>query len=213
MDVLDRALSDAEWWRLIRYAEGVKGEGPLTGLPLAAVHPSRSDLIRVRDLAALWLMGHCGLRVGELVKLPWEAVYADGAVVARIHVSVRVAKGGRPRTVAVDSFVAGALGRLRSVANACLAGVELGCVLGCGPGWRPIGVRCIQRKVGDLGGVALGRAVAPHQLRHTFAVRIRRRSDIAVCQRVLGHARLSSTAVYAGVSADECDEAVMGLSV
>ena len=213
MNVLDRALSDAEWWRLIRYAEAVRGDGPLTGLPLASVHPSVSELIRVRDLAALWLMGHCGLRVGELVKLPWEAVWADGAVVTRIEVGSEVAKGSRPRVVGVDSFVLGALGRLRVVADGVLGGVSQRRVLGCGPSWRAIGVRGVQRKVSELGLASLGRPVGCHQLRHTFAVRIRRRSDIAVCQRLLGHACLSSTAVYAGVTADECDGAVMGLSV
>lgn len=212
MDVTDLALTTDEWWRFMRRAEGVCGEGALTGLPLAPVHPSVSDLIRVRDLAALWLMGHCGFRVGEVVKLRWSEVWADETTVARIAVTEDVGKGGRTRLLPVDPFVSGALGRLRGVAITVLGQVVCGPVLGCGPGWRPIGVRGVQRKVADLGLGALGRPVGCHQLRHTFAVRVRRRSDIAVLQRLLGHARLSSTAVYAGVTADECDAAVAGLS-
>ncbi len=212
MDVMERALTNEEWWRLVRYAESVPGEGPMSGLPLGSVHPSVSELIQVRDLAALWLMGHAGLRVGELVKLEWKAVWAHEAAVARIRIGPEVAKGGRPRIVGMDPFVAASLSRLRIVANLVRGRVSLGRVLGCGPGWRPIGVRVVQRKVGELGCAALGRSVGCHQLRHTFAVRIRRSSDVAVCQRLLGHARLSSTAVYAGVTADECDRAVAGLS-
>ena len=196
----------------MRYAEQARGEGPMTGLPLAELNPSRSELIRVRDLCALWLMGHAGFRVGELVKLPWAAVWVNDNVVARIEVGVDVAKGSRRRVVGVDVFVAASLVRLRSVADRVLGGVALGTVLGCGIGWRPIGVRGVQRKVSDLGCAALGRPVGCHQLRHTFAARIRRRADIAVLQRLLGHARLSSTAVYVGVTVDECDRAVMGLS-
>lgn len=196
----------------MRYAEQVTGEGPMTGLPLAELNPSSSELIRVRDLAALWLMGHAGFRVGEVVKLPWEAVWANEAVVARIEVGPEVAKGSRRRVVGVDVFVAAALVRLRSVAVRVLGREPCGHVLGCGPGWRAVGVRGVQRKVRELGCVALARPVGCHQLRHTFAVRIRRRTDIAVLQRILGHARLSSTAVYVGVTVAECDRAVMGLS-
>ena len=196
----------------MRYAEQATGEGPMTGLPLAELNPSRSELIRVRDLAALWLMGHAGFRVGELVKLPWAAVWANDNVVARIEVGADVAKGSRRRVVGVDVFVAASLVRLRSVADGVLGGVPLGRVLGCGSAWRAIGVRVVQRKVNELGHAAIARPVGCHQLRHTFAVRIRRRTDIAVLQRVLGHARLSSTAVYVGVTVDECDRAVMGLS-
>lgn len=212
MDVTEKALTDDEWWRFIRKAEGVAGTGPLTGLPLAELHPSRSEMVRVRDLAAYWLMGHTGLRVGELVKLGWSEVWVDGAPVDRIKVVEAVGKGGFTRLLPVDSFVSASLVRLRSVANAVCAGVGLRCVLGCGPDWRPIGIRVVQRKVAELGRRSVGRSVGCHELRHTFAVRVRRRSDLAVLQRLLGHRHLSSTAVYAGVTGDELDRAVAGLA-
>lgn len=211
MDVKDKALTDDEWWKFIRKAEGVAGQGPLTGLPLAQLHPSRSELVRVRDLVAFWLMGHCGIRVGELVKLAWQEVWADGAPVSRIHVIESVGKGGFARLLPVDSFVSAALARLRCVANSVLGSVDFRFVLGCGPDWRAIGVRVLQRKCSELGSDAIGRSVGCHELRHTFAVRVRRRADLAVLQRLLGHRHLSSTAVYAGVTAHELDMAVAGL--
>lgn len=212
MDTRVKSLTSQEWWRFVRKGEKLKGEGPLTGLPLASVHPTASELIRVRDLCAMWLMGHCGFRVGEVVKLGWSEVMCDGLPVARIEVSKAVGKDGFTRTLPVDAFVAGALFRLHSVAKVVLDGGLDGRVLGCGPRWRPIGTRILQRKVAEFGRASLGRSVGCHELRHTFAVRVRRASDIAVCQQLLGHRRLASTQIYAGVSAEECATAVASLS-
>ena len=42
----------------------------------------------------------------------------------------------------------------------------------------------------------LGRSYSPHALRHTFATRLMRKSDIRTVQEALVHSSLSSTQIY-----------------
>lgn len=206
-----RALSEADWWRLVRGVEGVGGDGVLTALPSVAGVPTFTESARARDRLVLWLLGGVGLRVAEACGLLWSDLVVGDVVTRVLVVRAGVAKGGREREVPLSELVRAAVSR-------ALGSRRESGVVGDGPVlWSRVGsgtamtTRRVQQMVGCWGGDYLQRWITPHMLRHTFASRLRRRVDLAVVQRLLGHARLSSTQVYMGVESSELTAAVESL--
>ncbi len=68
---------------------------------------------------------------------------------------------------------------------------------------RPIGPRTIQRMCRLYFPAWIGRQVNPHALRHTFATRVLRTSNLRVVQQLLGHASITSTQLYTHPSNQE----------
>jgi len=60
----------------------------------------------------------------------------------------------------------------------------------------PIRQKDIQRIVTHYTKLWLGEAFTPHSLRHAFATRLMRCSNIRVVQQLLGHSSLNSTQIY-----------------
>ena len=171
-----------------------------------------SRFIASRNSAAVWLMGHGGLRLGELLGLVVGDVFVGGEPVHTLVVRPEVGKGGRSREIPLDRLTREAIRRLVGIGGAmswepmraliCRSLVDA-CTM------SPRGLQVIVARIGFL---ACQRLVTPHMLRHTYAARLRRRVDLPVVQALLGHACLSSTQVYMGVTADDMRGAVDGLS-
>lgn len=201
-----RALDESEWWRLVEQVEGVDPRA--VGLcPLGSVPGSPYRRAQwARDALAIWLMGHAGLRIGELARLPWTSLYGDGGVTGACVLSAPVAKGNHPRTVPLDTFTLGAIERARSSLRDMDRDGGGYRVWGVGWEWRPGGVRRIRDVVGAFGCAAGLREIRPHELRHTYATRLARRARLHVVQQLLGHRSLASTQRYLDVTwADKAD--------
>ena len=181
-------------------------------LPRAIPEARLSDVLEqlardpdgVRDLALLELLYGSGLRVSEAQGLDLEDVdpYAR---------TVRVrGKGGRERIVPLTDASLGALEaalRVRGLAPG--AGPEgRRAVFVNGRGAR-LSVRTMRRIArrhlppsGERGGAS------PHALRHSFATHLLDHgADLRAVQELLGHARLSTTAVYTHVTRARLREA------
>jgi len=158
----------------------------------------------VRDLALLELLYGSGLRVAEAQGLD----VADIDPYAR-NVRVR-GKGGKERLVPLTEASLAAL-------EALLA--ERGLTPGPGPeGKRPVfvnsrglrlSVRTLHRVVrAHLPAGGERGASSPHALRHSFATHLLDHgADLRAVQELLGHARLSTTAVYTHVTRARLREA------
>jgi integrase/recombinase XerD len=77
-----------------------------------------------------------------------------------------------------------------------------------GGGPRPAGTKLhrigFYQRLRKLSEDILGRRVNPHALRHSFASRLRRRgADLQVISEALGHASITTTAIYAHISAED----------
>jgi len=132
----------------------------------------------------LAVMYACGLRIGEATKLEISAI--DRAnLVLRI-----VGKGNKERLV--PQPILDALGRLwRRHRN---------------PHWifpnqngdGPLNQRVLSNSFADAAAaIGLKRIVTPHSLRHSYATRlIENGVDTRVVQILLGHASITSTAIY-----------------
>ncbi len=60
------------------------------------------------------------------------------------------------------------------------------------------------RLVRDEVGAILGRSVHPHELRHSFATRVRGNGgDLQIIQEALGHASINTTTMYAHLATPE----------
>ncbi len=152
----------------------------------------RTSGLTVRDIALVAVLAGCGLRVAELVALDREDLALESGA---IH--VRHAKGDRPRTlvlpVPLRGHVAGWI-ELRGDQP--------------GPLFQPIGRtgRLLPRRLSISGVIwALRRGAlragvqsfSPHDLRRFYATELLDRGvDPGTVQRLMGHASMSTTAIY-----------------
>ena len=165
-----------------------------------------------RNAVAIWLMGHAGLRLGELLGLMVGDVMYGGEPVACLLVRPEIAKCHLERTIPLDEVTRGAIRRMEfpQIANGRLV-MDAPLLTRSFAGER-MSSRGVQAMVARLGFLAVQRLITPHMLRHTYAARLRRRCDLPVVQAMLGHACLSSTQVYMGVTGDDMRDAVKSLS-
>jgi integrase/recombinase XerD len=177
------------------------GTGPARELtPDEVVRLTRCAL-SARDRALVWLCLGGGLRIGEACSLRLVDLASDGSVL----VEASRAKSQRSRRVYLvpeaRKHLAAWLAERPSDAGAALflgrdrAG-------GLHPNWAVQHVQALLRAAGIAGATS-------HSLRRTHANTLRRHGvDLVVIQGQLGHASLSTTAVYMGASEVERASAV-----
>ena len=168
--------------------------------PVAAPGPMVAE---PADGAALVfpLMLATGLRVGETCALrPCDFDVWSGALRVR-------GKGARERTVfVVNARLAGALAR-HAEARARLEGP--GCALFLNAAGRPLTPANVRLRLRRLAEAAGAGRVTPHMLRHTSAtLHLERGVDIRFVQRLLGHASIATTEIYAHVADEALKEAM-----
>ncbi len=174
----------------------VLGERAVADL-LAA--PRRDTPRGRRDAAMLELLYASGLRVSELVRLPLADVNLRAGF-------VRVTgKGRKTRLVPMGAGARDAIVRyLAEVRPAWLRGrdepalflTERGRPMTRQGFWKLLGAYARAAGVRAVGG-----AVSPHKLRHSFATHLLERgADLRAVQAMLGHADIATTQLYTHVS-------------
>jgi integrase len=142
-----------------------------------------------RDRLLLRLAYRHGLRASEAVGLRWDSFGLDGG-----SLTITRAKGGRTSTHTVARDDLGALRKMRKATNGpWVFETERG---------GPLSVDAMQyivRAAGEAAG--LGDAIHPHMLRHGagYAL-INDGIDVRLVQEFLGHASITSTAIYTAIS-------------
>ena len=142
-----------------------------------------------RDKLLLRLSYRHGLRASEAVGLRWDSFDLDGGTL-----TISRAKGGRTSTHTIARDDLSALRKMRKATN--------------GP-WvfetersGPLSVDAMQDIVREAGKLAgLGDELHPHMLRHGagYAL-INDGVDVRLVQEFLGHASITSTAIYTAIS-------------
>lgn len=161
-----------------------------------------------RDRALLELLYGSGLRVTELVSLPFKAAPKPGQ-----RSMVIAGKGGRERLIPLGRAALDALERylparellLPAADNARRAAAERWLF----PSRSALDGRLTRRRVGQLVEQAALRAgldpaaVSPHVLRHAFATHlVEGGADLRSVQLLLGHADISTTQIYTHVAGE-----------
>lgn len=142
------------------------------------------------------LMLDAGLRVGEVTNLLVTDLITDAGPVSSLVICAEIAKGGRERIIPTTQRIRRAIGKMGDNCwlRPAIAPVEYA-FYGKNP-FCPLTTRQIERIIRASAVNTLGRNIHPHQLRHTFATRLMRTTNIRVVQELLGHSNLSSTQIY-----------------
>ena len=157
------------------------------------------DLAGLRDRALLELLYSCGLRSREILDLAVQDVDLE-----RREVRVR-GKGRKVRVVPCGQEAAAAVRRYLDHGRPVLlaAGSPHEDHLFLSRRGRALSPSDVRRRLQvRLRQAALGVAISPHSLRHSFATHLLEGgADLRSIQELLGHASLSTTQVYTHVSA------------
>lgn len=158
------------------------------------------------------LMLDAGLRVGEVVQLQMSHLYFNGKPVHSLILTSDMTKNNVERSVPVNTRLADAL--VEYVDDSCWRhkkNLDISA-------WhrlsnrQPITTRQIERIINKAGWKALGRPVHPHMLRHTFASKLMRVTDIRTVQELLGHSSVTSTQIYTHPNEDDKKKAITSLN-
>jgi site-specific recombinase XerD len=158
-------------------------------LLLAAAGEHRNPVVAARDRAIVTTLVFTGLRRGELLDLRMD----DFSVQARV-LRVRQGKGGKGRVVPVVGEVLAAIEAWLELRPGGSHDYVFATV--CGNRIHPSRLQIIWERVRNQSGVTR-EGVSLHTLRHTFAtLLLRSGTDLVTIQKLLGHSRLETTAVY-----------------
>ena len=159
-----------------------------------------------RNLAILQLLRHTGLRVSELCNLRLDDLTISER---RGSLLVRSGKGDKDRTVPLNNDVRRAVTAYLDARP--LVDDDHLFVGQRGDPLQPQGVQLVVRKYARRAGLP---DVTPHILRHSFAKHILDAGeDLATVQRLLGHERLETTAIYTQPTARDLEQAVRRLEL
>ena len=151
-----------------------------------------------RDIAILYLMYGCGLRLSETLSI--TPAHLKEANWLRI-----LGKGGKTRDVPVLPIIAASL---QTVVESCPFQLENKKPIFMSKRGLPLGQRAVQRMVEKLRISAnLPVETTPHTLRHAFATHLLSSGgDLRAIQELLGHSSLSTTQRYTHVDTEKIIE-------
>ncbi|BBP45328.1 tyrosine recombinase XerD [Thiosulfatimonas sediminis] len=158
--------------------------------------PDLGTALGVRDRAILELMYASGLRVSEVVELPFEQLNLNAGMVQV------VGKGAKERIVPIGEEAAEWLQTYLQQARAELVGNKRVKTLFVSRLGRPMTRQTLWHRVRNLAeSVGIFSDLSPHGLRHAFATHLLNHgADLRSVQMLLGHSDLSTTQIYTHVA-------------
>lgn len=165
----------------------------------------------VRNYLIACLMLEAGLRVGETVALEIQDLYFKGLPVKSLVIRPEIAKNHVERIVPVSTRLTQAIIEY-SKGNGWFDEVDIGHKVFClSDDSKPISTRQVERILFRAGIAGLNRPVNPHMLRHTFASKLMRVTDMKTVQELLGHSNMSTTQIYCHPNEDDKRKAIGNL--
>lgn len=174
--------------------------------------PHKSFRKGIRNYLICCLMLEAGLRVGEVVALEMSHLYFHGSPVYTLLLTPKITKNHIERTIPISTRLSHALleyydehPALHDKPDNCSVWDRL-----CGK--NTLTTRQVERIINAAGYKALGRPVHPHMLRHTFATKLMRVTDMRTVQELLGHRNVTSTQIYTHPNEDDKKKAINELN-
>lgn len=168
----------------------------------------------LRDFTMIFLALSTGLRVAELVGLYLEDVAPFGEVSTILTVPSRVGKNGKKRDIPINEETRKVLSTYIHFKKDLNHPVNPDSYLFCSSrSHYSLFPRDFQRIVHDLSITAINRSITPHTLRHTFATRLLKHTNLRVVQELLGHANVQTTQIYTHVSMEDVQPVIENLNL
>jgi len=180
---------------------------------LEGIESTFSEPKQIRNHTIALLMLDAGLRVGEVVQLRADDLYFNAEPVTSITIRRAIAKNKTERTVPVSRRLGDALKKHYQDIKYYAGNLDPYFAFHHGRPYRPLTTRQVERIIRAAAMKSLGRPIHPHVLRHTFASRLMRKTNIRVVQELLGHKHLTSTQVYTHPNGEDLKEAINGIEV
>lgn len=161
---------------------------------------------------AFWTMLEAGLRVSEACHLAWTDVIHEHHARPALRLSRDWTKTKRERTIPISRRLATVYEyhwRGHATFHDLAPAAHLFARTATSGGLSP---RSIQRHLAAISHKATGLTISPHALRHTFATRLLRVSDLETVRVLLGHARITTTQIYLHTDTDALAAAINAMS-
>ena len=196
----------ADWIKIKRHdREAPSFLTPQEVKALVKAVAARKGKAAERDLVMLRVLLGTGIRLAELVGLDIGDVRLDEK-----QLRIRRAKGGKPQVRFLNTELRAVLRKYVQRRRKEMAETD---AIFLSNRDRRISTRQVQERMGLwLAWAGLDGKITVHGLRHTFATLLYGRThNLLLVAKALGHARVTTTQVYAHISNDELEEALESL--
>mgnify|MGYP000010200841 CR=1 FL=1 len=152
---------------------------------------SKKSWIQKRNLALLYLLYGCGLRINEALSITKSHLIDKNSITI-------LGKGNKERLVPVLDIVANSLENyLKEIPYDLPSDVSIF----VGDRGNPLKASAFQRDLKNARvNLGLPKTATPHSLRHSFATHLLKNGgDLRIIQELLGHSSLSTTQIYTEV--------------
>jgi len=173
--------------------------------------PHKSFRKGIRNYLIGCLLLEAGLRVGEVVALEMSHLNFHGFPVHSIVLTENITKNHKERSIPVSLRLKAAIEEYFSENSYLFNKPDNEKVFAIFPCHKNITTRQVERIINSAGMKALGRPVHPHMLRHTFATKLMRVTDMRTVQDMLGHSNITSTQIYTHPNEDDKRNAIKHL--
>lgn len=164
-------------------------------------------IARRNHLIAL-LMLEAGLRVGEVVKLKRSDLIQNNLPVPTLTLDATITKSKRERSIPTSFHIKTAINTLAREHWTQEKTSQIAWAF-TRTGWDiHLTTRAIEHTINLISVISIGVRITPHVLRHTFASRLMRTTNIRIVQELLGHRNLSSTQVYTHPNSNDLRKAI-----
>ena len=151
---------------------------------------------RLRNATMVALMLDAGLRVGEVVSLQVPDLCTLNEPVHTLIISKENSKNKTSRSIPLTNRLVELVKEMNEHIWRFEPGRNPSWAF-CSNSWQPpLTTRQVERIIKAISKIAINREIHPHVLRHTFATRLMRTSNIRIVQALLGHKSLTSTQAY-----------------
>ena len=163
----------------------------------------------IRDFTMIFLTLSTGLRCSELIGLYIEDVALFKEVSTLLIVPSRIGKGGKKREIPMSDDTRNILTLfLHHKIKIFEPSNQDSFLFVSRHTHRQLSSRDFQRIIHDLSILSIGKNITPHTLRHTFATRLLKHTNIRVIQQLLGHVNLQTTQLYTHPNMSDAQEAI-----